>query len=345
MSTWSVPNTKKGPFNNKIRSLERRVANYDNTCLFVIDANGKRCRLPAANCHSIPRASVLGRLRDNDGTVLDLGWGMRTWRGMLTRYASVDLNSSSQFEPTRTGPSKASIGRFACAMHDKAFSPIDLAQPDQRDSPAMLLMAYRIALFACDAWRKYGVFLYSEAIKEMNDKPDAYPRKERKEMVRQQNLMNPVLPEQIDKFGKLWHEGRLPESAIQSYVVDFRSKLKFALAVMVGTRGPYVTVTPGEDDAHVMTMTCHRSDKSSARKHVTHLKQLADASRANTDYGVEVVTQLLSRTLGSVVARPHSYEALSDEERVAIQASIHRQSRSDILQQIFSSGSASSQKP
>ena len=337
MNRWSLPDQAKGKFNETIRGLERRIEGRENTCMFVIGENGELCGQSAVRWHSIPRASVLARLRDKDATVLEFLWGMTSWRDIWSRSNSVDLESSRGFEPRRTGIYKASVAHFACELHDKTFAPIDVAQHDSLDGQVPFLAAYRTALFVNDRWRKYGVFLYELAKTVVGEQENTQIQKEWRKLVKNQKKANNVLTKQADKLGRIWYSGQSSHRGIETCLLRFRSKLRFAASVMMGTTSPYVTVWPEEGDAHSMIIAYHRSDRSSARRHVKYLKELADTSKKEDGYGVEVIGELLAHGFGSIVASPSSYQSLALEKQDIMRSRIHKLSQADLLQRIFQS--------
>ncbi len=336
MSTWSVPNSEKDKFNKKIRRYEREVDNYDNTCLFVTAGAGSRCRQPTVKCHSIPEASVLSQLQDLNGNVLDIGWGMIEWRNVLTGNTSVNLASSELFRPRRISISVASTAPFACNAHDQTFSVIDQANPNLSDWRVPLLMAYRIALFANDRWRKYGHFLYKQAEMLTKAHRNPYAQAELKRLMAQRNLLSPQMVQQVEGLGELWCKASASLSDMDVVSLPFKSNLKFAAALMIDSGTSYITISPRGNTTHVATIVYRRKDKRHVADYVKQLKTLSGLSRMTADSGVGFVTKLISDGFGSMVASPYSYESLTNEERDAIKISIHKLSRPEILEQMWS---------
>ncbi len=337
MRKWSIDSQRKGKFNENIRQLEREVEGHDNTCMFTVDRNGNYCRQPAIACHSIPRKSVLMKLRDPNGSLLEFQWNMSAWRDVWNRNSSVDLNSPALFNPRKTGISKASVAKFACRKHDGEFNPIDVARCDDLDDQGPFLTAYRIVLFVNDLWRKYGVFLYNRARTTIEEHNNPYIAMKWRQLVNARQTPDRVLRSHTDKLGRIWYSGRGSYNKIEERTLHFRSQLRFAAAVMIGFTSPYVTVYPGENDSHSMTISYHWEDKPSVQKHVDRFEKLTYASLADDKYGVEIVNKIMSDGFGSVVASPRSYVELTDEQRETMQGIVRNLSQADLLDGIFRS--------
>ena len=335
MGTWSVPNSAKGAFNKKIRQFERDVENYDNTCLFARAEDGNPCKRRAVKCHSIPAASVLSKLQDPNGSVLEIGWGIVPWRDMLTRNTSVDLESPELFRPRATGISKASTAPFACDMHDKLFSVIDQSEPDLSDPQVPMLMAYRIALFTMDRWRKYAVFLHKQAEQLTKAHNNAYADSELKKLVSRRDNLNPKMIQEVERLGSLWRDAPTSQTDMHAMALHFQSNLRFAAAVMIDAGTPYVTINPGQDGLHTAVITYRRKDKRRVAKFVNQLRTLSEKSHKTSGNGVGVVERLVADGFGSIVASPSSYASLNDDDRDVIQGTILRLSRPEMLQGIF----------
>ena len=150
MSThFFVADSQKDRFNKNVQHLQQEAVDHDNTCLFAIDESGTLCGQSAVRCHSIPRASVLTQLCDEvDGKVLDISAGLDLWRhawNKTNQANPIDISSTTTFEPRRCGLNDASVGRFACARHDKTFAPIDVEPHNFEDGRASFLNSMLIA--------------------------------------------------------------------------------------------------------------------------------------------------------------------------------------------------------
>lgn len=346
-----VSDDGKDGFNKKVQYFEHIASSHDNTCLFAINEDGALCGEPAVRCHTIPRASVLTSLSDeSDGKVLDIRGWFDLWRHAWNKSSytnPMNMRSSEAFEPRRRGIGDASVGRFACKQHDLIFAPIDVSLHSIEDGMSSFLSIYRTALFIQDLWRKYGVFLRNQigpTVKRSNNKFAVLQYAKLSESAKRNTH---ELYRHTRRLGNIWCSRHTlqpdePANAVtQAY--DFQSKLKFAASVMVGTDGPYVTVRPGEGDLHRMMLSYLAEDRFAINERIEALRGLADGLRVGNDYGVKMITELLSCGFGSVAASPRSYAMLSEDESDAIRHCIYSQSQPQIVRGIVTSGLARQQ--
>ena len=120
--------------NRLLRELEGDLVGYIGDCLFVVDDNGQYCnKLVSNNCHIVSESSVLSKLKNRQGKLLELQWGVSQWRRLL--FAD---EAPANIPPFRRPPGATCVGRFACKSHSKEdpyshddeFKKIDVAQPD-----------------------------------------------------------------------------------------------------------------------------------------------------------------------------------------------------------------------
>ena len=330
-----LPNQIKQEANKRVRQIERNVAAYDNTCMFVIAESGERCGKPAVRCHSIPQASVLTPLKGTDKYLREFRWGIRSWRDVFNREGPVDLGTPKSFRPTGVGILEASTGRFACKDHDQEFGPIDVPELDIHDNRTPVLTAYRIALFVNDQWRKHVRFLGPEIEMALRKSTNRYAKSEWYKIKMKQRSRATMLNRNLDKLGEIWHKGETSYMDTEAHLVQFRSRLRFAAAVILGSGGLYATVFPRENDWHSMLVSCHRNNGRAEYEQIEQIKNLADTSVSNGNYGVEIVAQLLSDGFGSVIASDRSYWELTDGHREDLQEIIRKSSQAELVDGLF----------
>ena len=330
---------------NPIKTEERG----QGVCLYVTGENGERCGNPVDNrCHVIPDSKVLDELRGRKSKkVFELQWGVARWTHYYaTRSATNPITpiNLDAFEPLSVAPADACFGRFACKCthpdHDNEFSPIDVEVPDFEDPRVPILSMYRAALYEADLCR-LGRRLAEQHRQEALRHP-------RKEVVLWWNKLWASLQSRSqwseaasERLGKIWYRwkahGKLDADAVSVRVLDFRSSLKFAACVFSYAKYVIVTVSPLGGDRHKMGVL-HLSDDTDAVTEATErLSRLACDSENSTNYGVNVLGDLMTYGAGSVAASPESYHGLPVEERRTINQIVAHASGAGIL--AYSSGS------
>ena len=336
-AVWYLPDKKKDAFDKSIRIIQHQVENHDNTCLFVTGENGEHCGQAAVLCHSIPKKSVLWELRDSKGKVFELGWDLSSWIHMWIQNSQLNLSSPTAFKPRKLPISAASTARFACQEHDQVFKDIDRALHEAPDWKVAVLTAYRTALYVNDRWRKYAVFLsdYARAAVKQYGNSSIVP--EWKGIEGRLGPTHSVVNNHMDRLGRLWAKGQGKQTGAEGHSLCFQSKLRFAASVMLGVTGTYVTVCPGKDDSHSMTISYLREDKPAAIRSVKGFERLAKASQVADSHSLEVVRGLLEDGSGSIAVSPRSYAGLTGSERETIQELILESSQARLLQKVLNS--------
>ena len=315
-------------------------------CLYVIDADGKTCgRRVTNNCHVIPKNPVLGEMKDKDGKVLELRWGVGKWQNLFlssSEDSQIDTAALDALDPQPTGIGDACVRWFACkdeskgVDHDGEFKPIDVREPDF-DNPAIRVLAmYRVLLYTLD-WMKLGIRLSNQWNKQARF--ISY-RKAFVEWLKQQHALNkgrdPV--ERVaSRLGKMWYEWKtnrdIEDDAILWKSFNFNSNLNFAAC---GFYGPSVVyVVPVGEDRHKMTILYFNEDADSMREHEHRLDEVTTASNDRSGYGVEVLGELLTRGEGTVAASPESYRGLPEAQKRTINEIVARSSRADMIETIL----------
>ena len=135
-------------------------------------------------------------------------------------------------------------------------------------------------------------------------------------------------------LSSIWYRkkalGEFDPTSIQHRTLRFRSQLRFAASIPIGTSSA-ITVFPVEGDWHEMAVTELREDITSSTEYVEKLSQATEASQANDDYGVTVLETLLATNFGRVAASPYSYNQLTDEQRHLIKENVARQNRVELM--------------
>ncbi len=314
-------------------------------CLYVTGENGQRCGNPVDNnCHVIPESEVLNELKDRKSNkVMELQWGVARWAHYyVTSSATNPITSSNLdvFKPQLVVTKDACVGRFACKCtkpdHDNEFSPIDVKEPNFNDPRVPVLSMYRATLYESDLCR-LGKRLAEQ-----------YKQTALRRIPVEWNRLNAPLQSRTQwskatskRLGKIWHRwktyGKLDADAVSVRVLNFRSSLKFAACVFNYEKYVTVTVSPLGGDRHKMAVL-HLSDDTDAVTEATErLSRLAIDSENSTNYGVEVLKDLMTYGAGSVAASPESYHGLPDEERRTINKIVADASGAGILAYSFGS--------
>ena len=237
---------QKQKANQQLGKLERDVKGYNVRCLFVVDDSGRFCNEPVSNrCHIVSNSQVLSSLRNEQGKVYELQWGISQWRRLLFKIAKerrIDLSALITFDPSRVPTDDACTGRFACKQHthDDEFKPIDIADPDFDDAVVRFLSGHRLVLFLVDQYR-LALELLEERIPEVMRGSDSDARKlwlgGKAELER--GLCKAESTAVL--LGKTWHAhkttGTFDHCLVSAEDVEFRSKLHLAGGVFYGHHG------------------------------------------------------------------------------------------------------------
>ena len=317
--------------NRSLRNLENDVARHKGSCLFVVDDSGRFCREPVTNrCHIVSNSKVLSSLRDKDGKVLELQWGISQWRRVVF---NIDQDPTNIDIPCRSADD-ACVGWFACkpegnAGHDDRFHLIDVADPDFDDPEVRILFAYRMEMFLADQFRlamklrslwntasmrnsspssRGDWFKYMETLRTGSDRAELA----------------------VVRLGKAFHlggtTGTFDPSLVTVRVFEFRSKLRIAGCVFYG--GHLATIVlPTDGDKYKMAALYFAGEESEAKEEIGRLEQVTNDSLQSPDYGVAVTQELITKGYGVLAASPESFATMTDQERQTIGTLIAEQSR------------------
>ena len=340
-----VPNRRKPEVERHLKTIDAQVRGKGK-CLYVFDANGKTCgNRVTNNCHVIPKNAVLDKLKDNDGKVLELRWGVGKWQNLFLSSSEgnqIDTANLDALEPHLVGTGNACVRWFACKDvakdkdHDGEFSPIDVREPDFHDPTIRLLAAYRQLLYTQD-WMNVAIRLSEPANKQAMIQPN---RKARIEWFKQQNALTKgrmAIEQSATRLGKMWHDWKTNQKidcdAISWRSMTFYSRLKFAAC---GFYGPCVVyVVPVGEDRHKITILYFSEHTNSVRAHEQRLSEVTTATEDDSGYGVEVLGELLTRGEGTVAASPESYHGLPEEQKRTIDELVAGSSRADMIETIL----------
>ena len=348
----NVPPHVPGRLKNEVKTSIAPIKAEERAqgvCLYVVDEFGQCCgNTVSNNCHVIPESEVLDELRDKKSKkVLELRWGAARW-GHYYQTSSmtnpITGNSPDAFEPQPVAPNDACVGRFACKStrpdHDNEFSLIDVKELDFDDPRVPVLTMYRASLYEADLCRlgeRWAEQCKREALRHPRTEiKTSWPKlwaslQSRKEWSEATS----------ERLGKIWHlwkaQERLDADAVSVRVLDFRSSLKFAACVFNYRKYVVVTVSPVGGDRHKMGVLHLSDDTEAAIEATDRLSRLACDSENSTNYGIDVLKDLMTYGAGCVAASPESYHGLPDEERRTINKIVADASGAEILN--FSSGS------
>ena len=149
-----LKNSQKPESQQRLAQVTQQITNYHGRCFFVINENGELCPEPATRNHTIPQSEVLDGLKDRtSGKVLEFRWTPMQWADLFVRTNKdrhIDLYDPNTFDPHPIGTGEATIGYFACKVHDQEFAShgIDVAKPAYGDPTVCFLTAYRSTLYA-----------------------------------------------------------------------------------------------------------------------------------------------------------------------------------------------------
>ena len=337
---FRVAKSQKNKVAKRLQPIKDAV-NRKGHCLFVIDEEGHVCgNSEGNNCHIIPEASVLSELKDSgSGKVLELQWGVNQWQHFFlntseTNPATLDPD---RFEPRPVGTHDACVRWFACTKHDGEFHPIDVMDLDFDDPVVPFLCVYRSTLYAADLLRM-GI----SAMRGWDRTAMNHPRKEvRAEWMNAKIDIQDMLlkNQQISiELGRMWHIKKtyrqFDPDVVSGQLFTFRSRVRFAACVSYGT-AVTVVVFPYEEDLHKMGVLHLTKDADLLKKNKEHLVLAVNASVRNSNYGVNVLKELLTNGSGAAAMSPESYRDLSDEEKKAIRRLVARSSGQEAMSRAF----------
>ena len=317
--------------NQGLRKIESDIANYQGACLFVVDEDGRFCGEPVANrCHIVSNSRVLSLLKDKDGKVLDLQWGIRQWRRVVFN-ADQD---PTEIDLPRIPADDACIGWFACkpdgsAGHDDRFHLIDVADPDLDDPEVRILLAYRMQMFLADQFR---LAMYLRRLANSVSMRDSSPQGRGYWFKYMETLNTGMLrvKSTVVDLGTALHlaqtSGTLDQRLVSAREFEVRSMLKVAGCAFYGGHLA-VLVLPTEVDKHKMTALYFDDDKNEAKEALGRLEQVAAESLQSPDYGVDVIRELITKGYGVLAGSPQSYLDMTDEVRQTICTLIGAQSQ------------------
>ena len=326
------PNAKgvKAEADRRFREIARRAKQYKGTCLFPVDANGGLCRESIARRHVIPRSSVLDQLKDGkSGKVMDLDWGVDQWAAPLLKSDEghpLNLEDPATFEPRTIGTHEACTGLYACGSHDAVFNPIDVAKPDFTDPFIRWLTMGRIALYAADlctrrkflvdGWKSTTMRSGSKGLRAswLREAQFAYTAYDKGHVA-------------AKKWGKAWKSSESPhqlaENQVEWSAQNFRSDLRMAACFYYGKATTVVILPVGGHD-HQMVLLHWAGETGGMEEDEERLTSKARESATGDNYGVGVLTELMSRGSGAVAASPESYRKMADDQKTEVQRILMR---------------------
>ena len=330
-----VSKKQKQVANEQLRQIELDVSGHKGSCLFVIDDDGGYCnKLVNNNCHIVSESAALSKLKDKDGKVLVLEWGVSQWRRLIFRDIIGQLvQDTPTFNPPERRTHDACVGWFACnPPHDSELYRIDVAEPDFSDPVVRFLSGYRMELFLADQCR-LAIELEQKWLRSAmrNHQPGVRALL----LAEKEKLKNRFRRAEsaVQLLGKNWHArqtgGAFDLDIVSAQVLTFRSKLRFAGGVSYG-KATSVTVFPGQGDLHMMGVLYLTSESDLAREDIERLADVARASEKSDDYGVTMTEELMTNGWGSLAASPESFHGLNDQDRRTIQRLIAEHSGSQI---------------
>ena len=343
-----VPDRLKSEVKTNVEPI-RAEERGEGVCLFVTGENGQRCGNPVSNnCHVIPESEVLNELRDREtDKVLELRWGAARWEHYYATSSTTSPIAPANwdaFNPQPVAPRHACVGRFACkcaqADHDNEFSPIDARELDFNDPEVLILSAYRAALYEADLCRlgkRLAPQHHRLAMQHHRLEVRVGWLKLLKSLQRRAEWSEGA----SERLGSIWYDrktrGKLDADAVSVRELNFRSSLKFAACVFGYDECVIVTVFPLGGERHKMGVLNLPDDAEVAAESIDRLNRLADESENATDYGVNVLEDLMKHGAGSVAASPESYRCLLSEEQQTINGIVANASGAWILEYSFGS--------
>ena len=319
--------------NQRFSEIEGDLRGYTGRCLFVIDDSERFCDEPVRNIsHLVPEEAVLKPLRGIANRVLQLDWGVSQWRELFFRAdQEAPARDATIFDPSERTTEVACTGRFVCKAlyHDDEYNLIDGAHPDFDIPEVPFLTALRLDQFGTDQIRQ-ALELHQKWTPDFKSRPRSRRENiawnsERMKLTRVKKGMEAT----VRSLGRHWHArktgGTFDLSIVSARVLTFRSKLRLAGGVFYGG-ATSVYAFPVQDDLHRMVIHHLTNQSDRAQMHVECLEEVARASEEDSDYGVIVTKELMTRGWGSLAVAPQSYEELNEEDRTTIRELVERHS-------------------
>ena len=278
----------------------------------------------------IPRSSVLNGLKDSkSGEIIDFDWGVDQWSSLLLKSDEqhpVDLEEPAIFDPRLLGTHEACTGLYACQTHDAVFNPIDTATPNFGDSRIRWLTMGRIALYAADLCSRRKFLVDAWKGKAMRGGNKGL----RASWMRESQFAYTAY-EKAHSGAKWWGESwksldnpdDLPDDLVGWSVLTFRSRLRMAACIYYG-QATAVVVLPGDGDGHTMALLHWSEEKSKVVVDEERLRKKARETETGDEYGVDILSELMSRGSGAVAASLASYRELAKNQRVEVQKIVMR---------------------
>ena len=118
-----------------------------------------------------------------------------------------------------------------------------------------------------------------------------------------------------DRWRHMWRTAgsgsELPEDIVDWHTMTWRSTLTFAACVLYG-QATVAMAFPGDGEHQNMTTLYFREDSE-------RVAQRARDTEESDEYGVSMISELMSRGNGVVAASPASYRELREEDKETIQ--------------------------
>ena len=344
-----LPGASKSAVDKQLRP-ERETEKRKGRCRFVIDESGRRCSKPVLNnCHVIPESSVLKELKDEkSGKVLEMQWGVGGWVDFYLRSSEanlVDPTEPDSFEPQPVGTGDASVRWFACKHldegidHDGEFGPIDVKEPDFEDPIVRLLYMYRAALCEVDLCR-LGRDLIAGRDHFARAHQYTYARSQWSAFKDFLRVRTRTAGATANRLGKMWFLCKtrdvISADAFSWQQLCFRSSLDFAACIFNYGDGIVANVVPVGQSWHKMTLLHWTNDTDSIGRAKTRLVQLGRGTHVSLNYGVSVLSELMTNGAGMVAASPRSYDGLPCDEKLAIKKIVAKNSGAEVIARLLS---------
>ena len=331
-----IPRGNKSSASKRKDAMNKRFGKFKPECLFVADSEGHFCRQQPVASHTIPNVKVLDQIKGHDNKVLVMSWGLGAFSHLFmssSEESPIDLTLGT-FEPRPQGINSASTGRFACCSHERiTFDPIDVAEPDFTDPEVLFLTEYRAYLYA-HSLLLWGKWMNDEWNLEIMRGPN---KAQRAGWLKKRDQIKQLLPQietLVSRLGKLWHEKKrtvnIAPQVVSGKLFYFRSSLKFAACMSYG-RSSALTVFPTGGDWHGMGITDLIEDESHDNELILRLVEVAEASRNEEGYSINVLLALHDVAAGVVAMSPDSYDLLSEGEQFSLGAIIASIANADMM--------------
>ena len=85
-----------------------------------------------------------------------------------------------------------------------------------------------------------------------------------------------------------------------------------------------VVILPGDGDDHTMALLHWSEEKSKVSIDEERLRKKAKETKTGDEYGVDILSELMSRGSGAVAASPASYRELAKDQREEVQKIVMR---------------------